>query len=53
MALNRVCGCAESNQLADASRRQNGPRKSSSLERARCGLEVSPALDLLADQEVI
>jgi hypothetical protein len=51
MALNRVRGCADSVQQADASRRQNGPRKSSSLDRARCGLDVSPASILFADQK--
>lgn len=44
MALNRVRGCAGASQLTEASRRQSGPRKSSYLARARCGLEVSPAL---------
>jgi hypothetical protein len=51
MALNRVRGCVDSVQQAEASRRQNGPRKTSSLVRARCGLDVSPALSPFADQK--
>jgi hypothetical protein len=34
-------------QLADASRRQSGPRKTTFGRRARCGLEVSPACSLI------